>query len=76
MQTVQATSSVAESPTVTTNQSSPLSAQPSSVGQRTVRVPITPSKSQPVLTMESIARATNQEEQVWHDVSGRCKEAF
>lgn len=63
-QPLQATSSVAEGPTTISGQTSVLSAQPNSLGQRPAPRRPAPALSQTVLTMDSIARATNQEQEV------------
>lgn len=63
-QPLRATSSVAETPTALQNQTNALSSQPSSLGQRPAPLRMSPAISQTVLTMDSIARATNQEQEV------------
>jgi hypothetical protein len=64
-QQLQATSSVAESPTEVTNQVNPLSTQPNSTSQRPGgRLRTAPAAGQTVLTMDTIAKATKQNKEV------------
>lgn len=62
-QLVQATSSVIDA-SAAKAQSNPLSTQPSTVSQRPATRSPAPAVAPAVLTMDSIARATNQEQQV------------